>query len=159
MSSLCLPTSIAALTALIPALPVADRAVTLPCSLIRARLGAAPPTVRALLRAIGRIASGSHAASSGPGILELARPISFLLMACDPNIQEIPKAVPGRAKKIWILRAAATRENDRTNLRMNSLVTIFRNYQLVFAFCSGTMRHRTRAGFCMLISADRCRDL
>jgi hypothetical protein len=120
---------------------------------------AAPPTVRALLRAIGRIASGSHAASSGPGILELARPISFLLMACDPNIQEIPKAVPGRAKKTGILRAAATRENDRTNLRMNSLVTIFRNYQLVFAFCSGTMRHRTRAGFCMLISADRCRDL
>jgi len=39
---------------------------------------------------MGRAASGSRAASSGPGILELARPLPTLFLTCDRDIQGIP---------------------------------------------------------------------
>jgi hypothetical protein len=43
----------------------------------------------------------------------LARPISFRFLTRDLNIQGIPKGAPERGKQTGILRAAATRENDR----------------------------------------------
>src|SRR6202044_2419981 len=84
----CFPTSIAALIPPILVILTAAGVVTPPCTLIRARrCTAAPPTVRALLRALGRAASCSAAASLGPGDFELARPASLFSVDSGGNIQ------------------------------------------------------------------------
>src|SRR6516225_5794872 len=88
----CLPTSIAAFTPPIAVLlhPFTG-APTPPCSSIRARLCAAPSTVRVLLRVLGCLASCFPTASLGPGVFELTHPVLFC-SADVPNIQGVTMA-------------------------------------------------------------------
>src|SRR6516164_1769727 len=91
---LLLPTSIAAFT---PPITVLLRsftgALTPPCSSIRARLCAAPSTVRALLRLFWARRFLLSCGLIGPGVVELPRPGLLLFAALVTDIQGVQKVV------------------------------------------------------------------
>src|SRR6266436_375546 len=101
----------AAFTPPITLLPIACEALTRPCDLIRARAKAAPATVRALLRFMGRGDPCFAAASMGLGSRGLPRPA--------PTSSSVPLSdIQGsRIQGFFARQAKQTRENDNPRIQ------------------------------------------
>src|SRR6266436_6188117 len=108
----------AAFTPPITLLPIACEALTRPCDLIRARAKAAPATVRALLRFMGRGDPCFAAASMGLESRGLPRPA--------PTSSSVPLSdIQGsRIQGFFARQAKQTRENDNPRIQTDPVPEI-----------------------------------